>query len=77
MISDKKNTEQLVRNDGNDDVDNTYDLKRFNDIFSSNGNAATSAGGIQIEQKVRDNSSHLEKHPEPQSTGLMLSPIEA
>ena len=45
-LSDKKNTEQIG--------DNTLDLKRFNDIFSSNDNAPTSAGGQQLEQKVGD-----------------------
>jgi len=50
MISDKKTTEQLVRNDDlPEDGDNTLDLKRFDDIFSSNGNAATTAGGLQMD----------------------------
>ena len=58
MISDKRTTEQLARNDDlPEDGDNTLDLKRFDDIFSSNGNAATTAGGLQMESRVRDHSS--------------------
>jgi hypothetical protein len=57
QLTEKKNTELLWKNNITEDgraANDTVDLKRFNDIFSSHDNAMTSADGVKTEHKIGD-----------------------
>lgn len=79
-LTDKKNTELLGKNniteDGSKQMTDTYDLKRFNDIFSSQEAAFTSGDQRKNDMDKRDVSSLSPTPDYNDGGGQILTPTQ-